>query len=98
MTISRVCTTDGALIDAYLGGNVFVRTVTHHYTGRLVAADESFLQLEDAAWIADDGRFADALTSGALSEVEPYPGECLVARGAVLDVCVWNHDLPRTQK
>ena len=75
-----------------------MRTVTHHYTGRLAAADESFLLLEDAAWIADDGRFADALSSGSLNEVEPYPGACLVSRGAVLDVCQWDHELPREQK
>lgn len=98
MTIARVCTSDGALIDAYLGGNVFVRTVTHHYTGRLAAADESFLLLEEAAWIADDGRFADAIASGELNEVEPYPDACLVSRGSILDVCEWTHDLPRTQK
>ena len=98
MTIARVCTSDGALIDAYLGANIFVRTVTHHYTGRLAAADESFLLLEDAAWIADDGRFADALSSGSLNEVEPYPGACLVSRGAVIDVCPWDHELPREQK
>ncbi len=98
MTIHRVTTADGALIDAYLGGNVFVRTVTHHYTGTLAAADESFLLLDDAAWIADDGRFADALASGQLNEVEPYPGACLVSRGAVLDVSAWDHALPRSQK
>lgn len=81
-----------------VGKNVFVRTVTHHYTGRLAAHDPHFLELEDAAWIADDGRFADALAEGSLNEVEPYPGSCLVAVGALLDVSEWLHDLPRTQK
>lgn len=89
---------EGRLLDAYLGKPVFIRTVTHHYTGRLAAADESFVRLEDAAWIADDGRFADALADGELSEVEPYPGGCLVALGAVLDVSLWAHDLPREQQ
>lgn len=98
MTISRLTTVEGELLDSYIGKNVFVRTVTHHYTGRLAAADERFLRLEDAAWIADDGRFADALSTGSLNEVEPYPAECLVAVGALLDLCEWGHDLPRTQK
>jgi hypothetical protein len=98
VTISRICTTEGELIDSYIGKNIFVRTVTHHYTGRLAAADERFLKLEDAAWIADDGRFADALSTGKLNEVEPFPGECLVAVGALLDVCEWEHELPRSQK
>lgn len=86
------------MLDSYIGKNVFVRTVTHHYTGRLAGADAQFLELEEAAWIADDGRFADALKGGTLNEVEPYPGSCLVGVGAVLDISEWLHDLPRTQK
>ncbi len=87
-----------SLIESYIGKNVFVRTVTHHYTGALAAADEQYLQLDDAAWIADDGRFATALSTGTLSEIEPYPGTCLLGVGAVLDISEWTHDLPRTQK
>jgi hypothetical protein len=98
MTIKTICTNDGELLDGYIGKNVFVRTVTHHYTGRLAAADERFLKLEDAAWIADDGRFADALDTGSLNEVEPFPGECMVAIGSLLDLCEWEHELPREQK
>ena len=80
------------------GKNVFVRTVTHHYTGLLQEVADGFLCLDQAAWIADDGRFADALKDGTLNEVEPYPGACLVSLGAVLDVSEWHHDLPRAQK
>jgi hypothetical protein len=98
VTIRTTVATEGRLLDAYLGAAVFVRTVTHHYTGRLIAADETFMQLDAAAWIADDGRFADALADGVLSEVEPYPDSCLVALGAVLDVSPWLHDLPLEQK
>ena len=86
------------LIDSYIGKNVFVRTVTHHHTGRLAQADERFLLLEDAAWIADDGRFTQALADGALNEVEPFPAACLVSVGSVIDVCEWLHELPRHQK
>ena len=87
-----------SMIDGYVGKNVFVRTVTHHYTGHLLASDGQFLKLADAAWIADDGRFTQALNDGALNEVEPYPGEVLVGAGAIVDLCEWLHDLPRTQK
>lgn len=52
---------------------MFVRTVTHYYTGRVVGVSDKAILLEDAAWIADTGRFADALRTGILSEVEPYP-------------------------
>lgn len=61
MTIRTTVATEGRLLDAHLGEAVFIRTATHHYTGRLVAVDETFLHLDDAAWIADDGRFADCL-------------------------------------
>lgn len=81
-----------------IGKNVFVRTVTHHYTGKLASVEDGFLHLEEAAWIADDGRFADALKNGSLNEVEPYPGDCYVSAGSLVDVSEWLHDLPRTQK
>lgn len=88
----------GDIIASYVGKPVFIRTVTHHYTGKLEEADGQFLRLSDAAWIADDGRFTQALANGALSEIEPYPGECLIGAGSVLDVSEWLHDLPRSQK
>jgi hypothetical protein len=80
------------------GQNVLVRTVTHYYTGELDGTEDGFLVLKDAAWIADTGRFSKALLTGELDEVEPYPGGCLVAIGAVVDISPWNHPLPRTQK
>ncbi len=81
------------------GQNVFIRTVTMHYTGKLVRVTNSELVLEDAAWIADSGRFSVALSAGTLNEVEPYPpGEVVISRGAVVDVSRWNHALPRTVK
>lgn len=86
------------IIDGYVGKNVFVRTVTHHYTGKLTEADDRFLKLADAAWIADDGRFTQALADGDLNEVEPFPGEALIGAGSVIDLCEWLHTLPREQK
>ena len=86
-----------AVIEKLKGANVFIRTVTHHFTGRLAAVEGGFAQLDDAAWIADDGRFADALAEGKLAEVEPYPGTCYVSLGSIVDVSEWLHDLPREQ-
>jgi len=100
MEIQRIVTetsTDG-LLAGLLGENVFVRTITYHYTGRLIAFDGATMRLADAAWIAASGRFADALTSGEFSEVEPYPGDVFLNAAAVVDVSVWGHDLPRTQQ
>jgi len=81
-----------------LGKSYFIRTVTFHYTGRLIGLSNDELLLEDAAWVADSGRFAIALKSGELSEVEPYPDKVIVMKSAVVDVCEWCHELPRVQK
>jgi hypothetical protein len=81
-----------------VGQSVIIRTVTLHYTGRVVAVDDRWIHLDDAAWIADTGRWAEALKSGKLSEVEPYPGRCSVAIGGVIDVSPWAHPLPRETK
>ena len=81
-----------------IGSPYFIRTVTHHHTGRLVAVTEHELVLEDAAWIADDGRFADALKTGNFSEVEPFPdGPVIIGRGSIIDA-VRISTTPRSQK
>lgn len=81
-----------------VGKCYLIRTVTHIQTGRLVAVGDKELVLEDAAWIADTGRFSGALASCDFSEVEPFPeGQVIVGRGAVIDA-VQIHTLPRTQK
>ena len=80
------------------GEKVFIRTVTHYYTGRIKVVTDSDIVLDDAAWIADTGRFSDALKSGKLNEVEPFPHSTTVSRGSIIDVSPWEHDLPREQK
>jgi hypothetical protein len=81
-----------------IGKAYLIRTVTMHYTGRVVVVTDSDVMLDDAAWIADTGRFSDSLSSGELSEVEPYPGRVAVCRGAIVDFSEWSHDLPRVQR
>lgn len=82
-----------------IGANYFLRTVTHHLTGRLVSVGPHELVLEDAAWIADDGRFSDALVSGNFNEVEPFPpGQVIVGRGSLIDAVEISSALPRSQK
>ena len=80
-----------------IGKSYFIRTVTYHLTGRLVAVDGEFLILESAAWIADSGRFMQALQEGKLSEVEPV-GNAIVNKGSICDAFPWTHDLPEVQK
>lgn len=83
-----------------VGSAYFIRTVTHHYTGRLTKVTPTELVIEDAAWIADDGRFADFLKSGEASEVEPYPDgvKVIIGRSGILDAVKWTAKLPREQK
>lgn len=83
-----------------VGAKVFIRTVTHHYTGRVTAVADEEVELADAAWIADDGRFADAMAKGTLSEVEPYTAtqRVVVNRASIIDWTSWEADLPRSQK
>lgn len=83
-----------------IGANYFIRTVTHHYTGKLIAVHATELVLIDVAWIADDGRFMQAISSGSFSEVEPYPDgtEVIIGRGSILDACKIPFALPRSQK
>jgi hypothetical protein len=81
-----------------IGKNYLIRTVTMIDTGRLVAVTPNELVIEDAAWIADTGRFAEALTSLSFNEVEPFPeGRVVIGRGSLIDA-VQIKGLPRTQK
>jgi len=82
-----------------IGKNYFIRTVTHHLTGRLIDITEHELWLEDAAWIADDGRFAPAIEKGEFNEIEPFPSgrKVAVGRGALIDATLIEA-LPRSQK
>lgn len=81
-----------------IGVSVFIRTVSYHYTGRVAAVYPGEIVLTDAAWVADSGRWSVALTTGLLTEVEPYPGEVIISRGSIVDVSRWLHPLPRTVK
>lgn len=81
-----------------VGNNVLIRTVTHYQTGKIVALNPLEIVLIDAAWIADTGRFHEALRTGKLNEVEPYVGAVSVNRGAVVDVTDWVSALPLETK
>jgi len=83
-----------------IGCAYMIRTVTMIDTGLLIAVTDQELVLKHAAWIADTGRFADALISLEFNEVEPFPDEeVIVGRGTVIDAVKISVDkLPRLQK
>ena len=79
------------------GKNILIRTVTNFYTGRVIEENSKFLKLEKAAWIADTGRFSDALASNIFDEVEPYPRPVIVMKAAMVNVTEIG-ELPTKQK
>ena len=81
-----------------IGDAYFIRTVTYHMTGRVKAIVGQFLVLEDGAWIADSGRFMDAINKGILSEVEPVEVDMFVNINSITDAFLWKNKLPREQK
>lgn len=84
---------DISTLDDLVGQKLFIRTVTYHMTGKVVKRMGAFIQLEDAAWIADSGRFNEAIKDGTLSEVEPV-GTAWVNLSSVVDFFPWKHKLP----
>ncbi len=88
---------DISSLDDLVGKKFFIRTVTYHLTGKVVKRMGAFIQLEDAAWIADSGRFTSAIKDGVLSEVEPV-GTAWVNLSSIVDFFPWKHKLPMEQK
>ena len=71
-----------------IGAVYLIRTVTMFDTGRVLRVTPTEIVLEDAAWIADTGRFSEALKKLDFNEIEPFPdGEVIIGRGAIVDAC-----------
>ena len=81
-----------------VGDAYYIRTVTYHMTGRVKAIVGQFLVMEDGAWIADSGRFTDAIMKGILSEVEPVEVDMYINLNSITDAFQFKHPLPREQK
>lgn len=87
-----------------IGKAYFIRTVTMTIVGKLEKVFKDELVLSSASWIADSGRFSDALKEGlyasSTSEIEPFnPNEdVIIGRGSLVDATIWEHDLPTKQK
>lgn len=80
-----------------VGGKFFFRTVTYHMTGEVKKIVGHFAYLKDAAWIADSGRFMNAIKDGTLNEVEPV-GDAFINLDTLVDFFPWKHKLPTSQK
>ena len=83
-------------LEDMVGEKYYFRTVTYHLTGRVKKVIGSILELENAAWIADSGRFMNAIKEGKLNEVEPV-GRAYINIQSVTDFFPWVHSLPIKQ-
>jgi len=86
------------------GQKYYIRTVTHHQVGECAGIVEEgnvpFVILQNASWVADSGRWHDALAKGFQdnAEIEPCPGIVRVNISSIIDVFDWSHDLPTKQQ
>jgi hypothetical protein len=83
--------------DHFIGKKLFIRTVTYHMLGRCIAARGDLVELEQASWIADSGRFMQFIKEGKMNEVEPV-GNVHINMSSVCDMYEWSHELPKDQK
>jgi hypothetical protein len=69
-----------------IGESYLIRTVTMAWHGEVKKIAGDFLILCDAAWIADTGRFHDALKdANNFHEVEPAVNDVIVSCGSIID-------------
>ena len=80
-----------------IGKKLFLRTVTYHIIGKVEKVMGGFIQLSTASWVADSGRFMEAIEKGILKEVEPIKSIMWVNLSTVTDMIIWKHDLPTKQ-
>jgi hypothetical protein len=83
-----------------VGDKILIRTVTVYHVGQVKTIGDDFVVLTDASWVADTGRFAEALADGTLNEVEcvSFLPWVFVGRAAIIDAFPWNHNLPAESK
>ena len=84
-------------LDDLVGKKWFFRCIPFHWVGRVKSRVGDLLELESASWVADSGRFMQAIKEGKLSEVEPV-GQAFINIKAVCDLIPWKHNLPKEQK
>ena len=84
-------------LEDMIGEKFFFRTVTYHLTGKVKKLVGNIIELDDAAWIADSGRFMQCIKDGKLNEVEPI-GKAYLNLTSVTDFFPWKHKLPCEQK
>lgn len=81
-----------------IGQGYLIRTVTLYYTARVSDMIGKFLVLDECAWIADTGRFMEAVQKGTFGEVEPMGNSIILNSDSIIDATPINFKLPKEQK
>jgi hypothetical protein len=81
-----------------IGKSYLIRTVTLYYTGRVKTITGKFIQLEEAAWIPDTGRWEQASADGSFNEIEPFATNPWINTDSVIDMQEITYKLPTKQK
>lgn len=85
-----------------VGKQYLLRTIGYHWLGRVKLIVGKFLILEEASWVADTGRYSEALSGkiGELqsSELEPSPRPVIVNVDHVTDAVEYPFQIPRGVK
>lgn len=80
-----------------VGKKFFFRTVTYHLVGKVEKIIGNIAELSEASWVADSGRFMNAIKDGTLDEVE-LVGKAFINLNSLVDFFPFNHPLPTEQK
>lgn len=79
-----------------------MRTIGYHWIGRVQSIVGRFLILEEASWVADTGRYSEALDGkiGELqsSELEPSPRPVIINTDHITDAVEYPFKIPRGVK
>lgn len=79
-------------LEDFIGGGVFIRTVTMYYTGKVEKIAGKFLVLSQAAWIADTGRFNDFIQGKPTSALEVEPmGDTMINIDTITDISSYSN-------
>jgi hypothetical protein len=80
------------------GDSVFIRTVTHYYTGRIRRITRSWIVLDEVTHVFDTGSFESFFRQGNASIAERLPDGWCIARNGITDGGPWAHSLPLKAK
>lgn len=89
-------------IPVEVGKAYLFRTIGYHWLGRVIAVNGRWLTIDDASWVADTGRYSEAISGkiGSLSssELEPSPRPVLLNSDHVTDAVSYPFEIPRSLK